>query len=130
VLIGAYFDAQRPEVHQEPLSWTIGFWAHHGLGIAGILLARLAESSSTLGLFTLPLSVGLVAGWRHLRLASWQKGLLGASILAILAGFVVRTAVLGQSPLFPHAKNVLSPQGFQAFDYDGTLPSSIDIAPA
>jgi len=46
---------------------------------------------------------------------------------AMLAGFIVRSVVLDRSPLFPHAMNVLSAHGFQAFDYNDTLPAGIDI---
>src|SRR5439155_17952722 len=82
---------------------------------------------STLGLFTLPLSVGWLVNRRPLRLNRWQLSLAAILASAVLAGLIVRTVVLGQSPLFPHAKNVLSSHGFQAFDYDGTLPQGIDI---
>ena len=126
LLLGAYFDAMRAAVKQEPLSWTLGFWAHHGLGMSGILLARLAEALSTLGLFTLPLTIGILADRRSPRFTARQRLAIAAVIAVMLTGLIVRTVVLDRSPLFPHAMNVLSAHGFQAFDYNDTLPAGVD----
>jgi 4-amino-4-deoxy-L-arabinose transferase-like glycosyltransferase len=127
VLLGAYLENQRPVMREEPLGWTVAFWAEQSLGMVGVLLARLAGAFSTLGLLTLPLSIGALAGRPALRLTRWQRWLAGGLLLALAVGFVVRGATFGQTLLFPHLLWTLTARGFHVVPYSGTLPESIVI---
>jgi len=129
MLIGAYLDSQRGPLKHEPLGWTLAFWAEHGLGMAGVLLVRLEETFSTLGLFTLPLCLGALAGRPALALRGRRRWLAGLLLSALLVGFVVRSATFREKPLFPHLGDILTPRGFLAFDeyYNGTLPESLIV---
>ena len=125
VVLAAYFDQQRGPVRFDPFAWMLAFWAEHGPGMAALVLARLAGTFSTLGLFTLPLSVGMLLDRRALRLGPWRRWLAGGLLLALLVGFVLRVVTFGLRPLFPHVRNVLTPRGFLVFTYNDTLPESI-----
>ena len=125
VLYGAYFDAQRGPVRQEPLVPTLAFWAQHGPGLLGVALARLAGAASTLGLFTLPLSLAALGGWPALGLRRWQRRLAVALLFALAAGFTVRIALFRKSPLFPHLSDVITRHGFLISNT--TSPQSIVI---
>jgi 4-amino-4-deoxy-L-arabinose transferase-like glycosyltransferase len=130
LLIGAYFDAQRDPLKQQPVAWTLDFWAGHGPGLVGVALARLAGTFSTMGLFTLPVTVGALLGGVTLRFSRRRFWLAAILLMALLVGFVIRSTVFGQRLLFPHLGNVLYPRGFQGLAFQGTLPESIVLPEA
>src|SRR6266516_2991046 len=107
----------------------LDFWMEHGPGMIGIVLARLAETFATLGLFTLPVSIGALAGRPPLHLDRRQRWLAGALLAALVVGFIVRGEILRLTPLFPFRNDPLSPRGFYVDDkfYGGTLPDSVLI---
>jgi 4-amino-4-deoxy-L-arabinose transferase-like glycosyltransferase len=125
VVLAAYFDQQRGPVRFDPFAWMLSFWAQNGPGMAGVVLARLAGTCSTLGLFTLPVSIGILFDRRALSLGRCWRRLAGALLLTLLVGFVLRVAAFDLRPLFPHVRNVLTPRGFLVFSYNDTLPESI-----
>src|SRR5919197_991689 len=95
---------------------------------AGVALARLAESLSTLGLFTLPLAVGLLAAPGGLRPGRRQRWLAGALLLMFGVGLFAHVAIFDRGWLLPYAKDVLSARGFLGRDHlNGTLPESVVI---
>jgi 4-amino-4-deoxy-L-arabinose transferase-like glycosyltransferase len=144
LLVGAYFDAQRGPIRQEPLRSTLDFWSEHGPGMLGVVLARLAAVFSTLGLFALAPSLGaLAARWASGALAGagsgrsrWPGGLSpwwvrvsAGLLLTLLVGFVLRSAIFEEPLLFPHLRDVLTERGFLVLSgyYNGTLPESIVV---
>jgi 4-amino-4-deoxy-L-arabinose transferase-like glycosyltransferase len=130
VLVGLYLDQLRGPVKQEPAGWMLDFWADQGLGMVGVVLARLAGAFSTLGIFTLPLSAGWLITRPTLGLSRPQHWLIGVLLLALFIGLVLLSLVFGESPYFPHIGDTLSPRGFYIGNsnyFDGTVPASIAV---
>jgi hypothetical protein len=129
IIIAAYFDQQRGLGRQEPMAATLAFWAEHGPGLTGIVLARSAEICSTLGLLLVPLSIGILVSRPALSLGLSQRWMAGALLLALAGGLVLRSASLGQSPLLPYTPDILSRRGFllSNYNYAVTKPESIVV---
>jgi 4-amino-4-deoxy-L-arabinose transferase-like glycosyltransferase len=122
------FQAESGPIGNDAVGWTVAFWSKHGPGMAGVALARLAESLSTLGLFTLPLAVGLLAAPGGLRPGRRQRWLAGALLLMFGVGLFAHVAIFDRGWLLPYAKDVLSARGFLGRDHlNGTLPESVVI---
>jgi 4-amino-4-deoxy-L-arabinose transferase-like glycosyltransferase len=132
LLLGVYFDGQRGPVREEPLAWTVAFWLDQGPGLVPLLLARLAGACSTLGLFTMPILVGVLAGRPAFRLGQSQRWLAGGLLLALALGLIAlaylpRVDYATYKFLFPHLGNVLTERGFEARTLYQTTPASIAI---
>jgi 4-amino-4-deoxy-L-arabinose transferase-like glycosyltransferase len=131
LLLLRYFQAESGPIGNEAVGWTAAFWSKHGLGMVGVALARLAESYATLGLFTLPLAVGLLLAPSGLGLGGRQRWLAGALLLMLAVGLIAHVAIFDRGWLLPYVKDVLSPRGFLGRDHlNGTLPESIVIPDA
>lgn len=89
VLLGLYFDAQRGPQAERPLVAITLFWSDEGRRIVPLMLARLAAISSTLGLFALPMLLGVAAASsarliHSIRVKDWrQRGLTYVLLLAL-----------------------------------------------
>jgi 4-amino-4-deoxy-L-arabinose transferase-like glycosyltransferase len=129
VLLASYFDVQRGAIRQEPLHWTLDLWLAQGTGMVLPTLVRAANLLTTLGLFTLPLSLGSLATGRSLPRRGWPRACAGALVLVYLVLAVVRPLATGRSPLLPVLPDVLSVRGFLGdigvFSANGRLPESI-----
>jgi 4-amino-4-deoxy-L-arabinose transferase-like glycosyltransferase len=125
LLLGIHIDSQRGPVREEPLAWTLAFWAEEGPGLIGVVLARLAGMLSTLGLLLLPLTAGLLIDRSVPHLSLPRRWVAAIVLLVLLLGFVVRTAVFNENPLLPHLATTLTSRGFQAVPVNRTLPDSI-----
>src|SRR5207249_3010880 len=83
VLIGAAVTDQRGQVREDAVAWTVAFWLEQGPALYGLVLARLTAIVITLGLLTLPLSLGALIERRCLTFRRWQWTLAGGLILAL-----------------------------------------------
>jgi hypothetical protein len=111
----------------DPLAWTVEFWLTNGPGMVGVVLSRFAGACTTIGLFTLPLTLPLLFDGRIRAYSSVQRWLATALLLALVAGLVARSAVFDESWLFPHVGNVIRTNGFMASPFNDRLPESIVI---
>src|SRR5919197_2237820 len=87
LLLAAYFDGQRGAVREDSLAWTVASWTSHGPGLVGVVLDRFAATFCTLGLFSLPLSLGAVAG--RPAPGPGQRRLAGALLVALVVGLLL-----------------------------------------
>jgi 4-amino-4-deoxy-L-arabinose transferase-like glycosyltransferase len=134
LLLGAYFDNQRGPIREDPLGWTLAFWVDQSPGLIPLLLARLAGACSTLGLLTLPASVGILLGQPSFALTGRRRALAAGLLLALALGFIAlvylpRVDYATYRLLFPHLGNVLTERGFEARTLHQSSPASITIPP-
>ena len=129
MLVGSYFTARRGPVVEDPVGWTLQFWAGKGVELIAVLLARLAESFSTLGLFALPVSIGILADRPVAGAGRWRRWLTGALLIGLAAGFALRSTIFDKSPLFPHLGNTISAHGFLASHVFGRWPPESILVP-
>src|SRR5439155_19503548 len=47
------------------------------------------------------------------------------ALFGLLAGLVLRSATRGESLLFPHLTDILTPRGFDAYPFNGGLPEGV-----
>lgn len=125
-LAQALLVGQRGPVVEDPLAWTVQFWAGQGLGLGGLLLARFEAALTTLGLFSALVALPAVGSQRRI----WHgrcRWVAGPALLAFAAGYLVNSTTPTWSPLLPRLGTTLSTRGFQVGNYLGRLPESITL---
>ena len=132
--IGWALDQQRGPIHQEPLRWTLARWTEQPGSTAIEAVSRLPVVGMLLGLFTLPLSIALLAHPRRLLATPAERRL--AAVLLLLVATATREQ-LSRDParlLLLHQPDVLTTRGFLVdesfFDSNETVPASLALPAA
>jgi 4-amino-4-deoxy-L-arabinose transferase-like glycosyltransferase len=128
MLLGIWIVRSRGPSRQESIAWTLRFWENLGDRLVMVLLSRLGETVATLGLFALPIALGMLASWSALRLG-WRRAWGGMTLVLIgLLGFLIRADESWDALLFPFLGNTLDAGGFYVANqhyYAGTTPETV-----